>query len=107
MTSLEIRQSAPQFRFVNDELFRFRTGARCARLFGLWAGQVLGLAGDGLDDYSSAIMSEMIATPDGDAVISRIARDFARREINVTKADLHAKFNAFLGRAQAELTGTA
>ncbi len=104
MTNLDLHQNAHEYRFAHDELFRFRVNARSARLFGLWVGKILGLAGDGLEDYASRIMSASVTHAHAADILDHLASELARREIMITKAQLIAHQDTLREQAKAELT---
>jgi hypothetical protein len=103
MPNLELHQNAHEFRFASEELIRFKTSARTARLFGLWAGTMLSLNGEALEAYADEIISILVANASFNTLFEKIAADLARQEILMTRAELNQHYDAFFKQTAFEL----
>ena len=52
MTTFDNREQAFESKFAHDEELDFKAKARRNRQLGLWAGELMGLEGDHLEQYA-------------------------------------------------------
>ena len=56
MTTFDERESAFENKFAHDEEMAFRAEARCNKLLGLWAAEMLGKSGDAAEAYAREVI---------------------------------------------------
>ena len=101
MSFLAARAEAAQIQYVREEEKRFRISAKRDRMLGRWAGEMLGLAGDALEDYAEKIAKEALLMPNG-ALIA-IANDFRQSRMPVAMLDLPLKAEEYFTVAKETL----
>ena len=77
--------------------------ARRNRQVGLWAGGLMGLEGDHLQEYAAAIVkSEADPLADED-VLRKVAKDLSASGLKVSEGEVLGKMHEFLAFARDEL----
>jgi hypothetical protein len=97
MTTFDKREEGFEKKFALDEESRFKATARRNKLFGMWAAEKLGLAGDAADAYAKeVVMSDFEEAGDED-VFRKVRQDFDAKgvaqsdhQIRKTMTDLMA-----------------
>ena len=57
MTTFDDREQAFEAKFAHDEEMRFRAEARCNKMLGLWAADLLGHTGDAAERYAADVVT--------------------------------------------------
>ncbi|HBM58274.1 DUF1476 domain-containing protein [Salipiger marinus] len=100
MTTFEDRESAFENKFMHDEGLRFRAEARCNRLLGLWAAEILGKTGTEADAYAASVVKADLEEAGHEDVLRKVNADL---EGHVDPATVRAKRGEFLLVAQAQV----
>jgi hypothetical protein len=77
--------------------------ARGSRLLGLWAGGLMGLEEDHLEDYAAAVAASERPHGDGDASVQKVARDLTGAGQKISPDYVRGKMNEFLALARGQL----
>ena len=75
MTTFDDRESAYENKFAHDEELRFKAEARCNKLLGLWAAELLGKSGDAAAEYAKSVIIADFEEAGHDDVIRKVAGD--------------------------------
>ena len=77
MTTFDERESAFENKFAHDAEMSFRAEARCNKLLGLWAADLLGKSGTEADDYARDVIKADFAEAGHEDVVRKVADDLA------------------------------
>ena len=103
MTTFDEREKAFEAGFAHQQEAEFKAEARRDRLLGLWAGELLGLSGDALQNYALAVMRADLREPGDEDVYEKIVADFAEKGVDIMPSDVRAKMDALLVAVRTEL----
>jgi hypothetical protein len=82
-------------RWCPEHDTRHSVVARRNALLGLWAGRVMGYAGDALTDYAAAVHRADFERPGDQDVISKVTADLHRAGIAMRPSEIRARLVAF------------
>ncbi|TCS60208.1 DUF1476 domain-containing protein [Primorskyibacter sedentarius] len=92
MTTFDDRESAFENKFAHDEEMKFRAEARCNKLLGLWAAELLGKTGADADAYAREVIKADFEEAGHEDVVRKVAGDLGdiatADEIRAKMADL-------------------
>lgn len=75
MSTFDERKTAFENKFAHDAEMKFKAEARCNKLLGLWAADLMGKTGDAADEYAKEVIkSDFEEAGDAD-VIRKVAAD--------------------------------
>ena len=77
MTTFDEREKAFENKFAHDAELSFRAEARCNKLLGLWAADLLGKSGTEADDYARDVVKADFAEAGHEDVVRKVADDLA------------------------------
>ena len=100
MNSFKDRETAFENKYAHDEAMKFKAEARCNKLLGLWAAELLGKSGDDADAYAREVVKADFVEAGHEDVIRKVASDLG------DKADpdtIRAKRAEFLAAAKAQI----
>lgn len=100
MNTFKDRETAFENKYAHDENMKFKAEARCHKLLGLWAAELLGKSGDDADAYAREVVASDFEEAGHEDVIRKVAGDLG------DKADpdtIRAKRAEFLAAAKAQL----
>ena len=75
MTTFDERESAFENKFAHDEEMAFRAEARCNKLLGLWAAEMLGKSGDAAEAYAREVIKADFEEAGHEDVVRKVAGD--------------------------------
>jgi hypothetical protein len=103
MSTFNDREAGFEGKFAHDEAQEFKATARRTRLLGLWAGGLMGLEGQHLEDYAAAIV-RMELTPAGDAgVLRKVTGDLAGAGLKVGEDQVRGKMDELQAVARGQI----
>lgn len=92
MTAFDDRESAFENKFAHDEEMKFRAEARCNKLLGLWAAELLGKTGDDANAYAREVIKSDFEEAGHEDVVRKVSGDLGdiatADEIRAKMADL-------------------
>ena len=75
MTTFDDRENAFENKYAHDEAMKFKAEARCNKLLGLWAAELLGKTGDEADAYAREVIKSDFEEPGNEDVVRKVAGD--------------------------------
>ena len=75
MTTFDDRESAFENKYAHDEEMLFRAQARCNKLLGLWAAEILGKKGDDATAYAKEVVIADFEEAGHEDVVRKVAGD--------------------------------
>ena len=103
MTSMRDREAGFESKFAHDEAMEFKAQARRDKAVAEWIGPQLGLSGEALADYVTAVWRADLKSPGDQDVFDKVMADVTAHGAPVTGAELRAKMDALLAQARREL----
>jgi len=104
MTTFDDRENAFEAKFAHDEEMQFKAQARCNKLLGLWAAELLGMTGDEATAYAATVVKADFEEAGHEDVVRKVAADLGDKS---TPEDIRAKMADLLVEAKAQLLGDA
>lgn len=100
MTTFDDRENAFENKFAHDEEMNFKAHARCHKLLGLWAAELMGKSGDEADAYAKEVIISDFEEAGHEDVVRKVAGDLG----DLADADtIRAKMAEFLIVAKDQL----
>ena len=75
MSTFDDRENAFENKFAHDEDMKFKAEARCNKLLGLWAAELLGKSGDEAEAYAKAVIIADFEEAGHEDVVRKVAGD--------------------------------
>jgi hypothetical protein len=100
MSTFDDRESAFENKFAHDEEMKFRAEARCNRLLGLWAAELLGKSGEEADEYAKDVIRADFEEAGHDDVIRKVMADLGDK---ASESEIRAKREEMMVKAKAQL----
>jgi hypothetical protein len=75
MTTFDDRENAFENKFAHDEEMKFKADARCNKLLGLWAADLLGKTGDDAAAYAKEVVRADFEEAGHEDVVRKVAAD--------------------------------
>lgn len=97
----EQQEQAFERRFISQQEREFHIIARRDRLFGQWAGGLLGYTGEQAQAYTRAVIDSNFEKPGDDDILGKVRADF--QGANVDPGDLAAKLREFYVTASRQI----
>ncbi|MFY0624383.1 MAG: DUF1476 domain-containing protein [Pelagimonas sp.] len=92
MTTFDERETAFENKFAHDEEMKFRAQARCNKMLGLWAVELLGRSGDEAETYARSVVAADFEEPGQDDVVRKLVEDLGGRATSETIRSKMAEF---------------
>lgn len=100
MTTFDDRENAFENKFAHDEEMKFRAQARCNKLLGLWAAEMLGKTGDDAKAYAAEVVKADFEEAGHEDVVRKVAGDLG----DLASADeIRGKMSELLRIAQDQI----
>jgi len=75
MTTVDDREHAFEAKYAHDEEMKFKAEARCNKLLGLWAAEILGKTGDEAAEYAKSVVIADFEEAGHEDVVRKVAAD--------------------------------
>jgi hypothetical protein len=100
MSTFDERENAFEAKFAHDADMQFRAEARCNKLTGLWAAELLGKTGQEAADYAMSVVAADFEEAGNEDVVRKLAADLDGK---VGADEIRAKLAAMLAVAKVQL----
>jgi len=100
MTTFDDREHAFEAKFAHDAEMQFKAEARCNKLLGLWAAELLGKTGDDANAYAQDVIKADFAEAGDEDVYRKLAGDLGEA---CDEATIRAKMKELLTVAKDQL----
>jgi hypothetical protein len=104
MTTFDDRENAFENKFAHDEEMKFKAQARCNKLLGLWAAELLGKTGADADAYAVEVVKSDFEEAGHEDVVRKVVGDLDGK---ATAEDIRAKMVELLRVAQDQIMNEA
>jgi hypothetical protein len=103
MTTFDDREKGFEGKFAQDAALEFKATARRNRLLGLWAAGLMGLEGQHLEDYASAVVKSDFVQPGDEDVLRKVAKDLAGSGLKTTEDQVRGKMHELMAVARGQI----
>ena len=90
-------------KLAEDDALEIKATARRNRMIGLWAGALMGLEEQHLEDYAAATMRSKVTLPDDEDVVRKLARDLSGSGLKVSEDQVRGKMDELLAVARGQI----
>ena len=103
MTTFDEREQGYEAKFAHDQDVEFKAHARRNRLLGLWAGELMGLQKQHLEDYAKAVVKSDFEQPGDDDVLRKVFEDLKGSGVSVTERDVRLRMDELMAMAREQI----
>jgi hypothetical protein len=103
MTTFDDREKGFEGKFAHDAELEFKATARRNKLLGLWAGGLMGLEAQHLDDYAAAVVRSDFAERGDQDVLRKVVGDLAGAGLKTTEEQVRAKMDELMAVARGQV----
>jgi hypothetical protein len=105
MTTFDDREKGFEGKHAHDAELEFKATARRNRLLGLWAGGLMGLENQHLEDYASAVVRSDFVQPGDEDVLRKITKDLTGAGLKTTEDQVRGKMHELMAVARGQIQG--
>lgn len=88
MSQFDDRERAEEAKFAMDAAAEFKVMAIRNKMLGLWAAELMGLAGDEAEAYARQVVMADLEEPGDEDVFRKVRADFDTKGIHRTDAEI-------------------
>src|ERR1051325_8091487 len=99
MTTFDERETGYEAKFAHDQELEFKVNGRRNRLLGLWAGELMGLQKEHLEDYAKAVVKSDFELPGDEDVLRKVFEDLKGSGVQVSEGEVRNKMLELLAVA--------
>jgi hypothetical protein len=103
MTTFNEREQAFEAHFALEQELEFKAIARRDRKVGEWAGKLMGLEGQALEDYAVSIVREDLKGPGDEEVFRKLHNDLTASGVQVTDSAIRTEMDRMLAQAREDI----
>ena len=103
MSTFDDRERAEEARYALDQETQFKVLARRNKLLGLWAADLMGLAGDDADAYAKTVVLSDLEEAGDEDVFRKVRGDFDTAGIDRTDARIREQMAELLPVAREQV----
>lgn len=106
MTTFDKREEGFEKKFAHDEELRFKATARRNKLFGRWAAEKLGLAGDAAEAYAKEVVMADFEEAGDEDVFRKVRKDFDEKGVAQSDHQVRRTMADLMEQAIQEIKGS-
>lgn len=103
MSQFDDRQRAQETKFQLDQELEFKAQARRAKIVGLWAAGLMGLADDAANDYAKSVVVADLEEAGEEDLFRKIRTDLDMHAVQLSDHQIRAKMDEALAEARAQV----
>lgn len=103
MTDFDDRRRGQEAKFQLDQELEFKAQARRAKLVGLWAAELMGLAGDAADSYAKSVVMADLEEAGAEDLFRKIRADLDGASVQLSDHQIRAKMEEALAEAREQI----
>ena len=100
MSTFDDRENAFENKFAHDAEMQFKAEARCNKLLGLWAAELLGKSGDDAAEYAKEVVKSDFEEAGHEDVYRKLSGDLGDK---ADEATLRAKMAEMMVEAKGQI----
>lgn len=79
---------AQENKYHHEQNMQFKVQVRASRLFGLWAGEIMGFTGAEIESYAAQVVDADFEEPGFEDVIRKVKKDFKKSGARVDEKQM-------------------
>ncbi len=103
MTTFDKRKDDAEARFKRDQELQFKANARRNKLLGLWAAELMGVAGDAAAAYAKEVVISDFERPGDDDVLEKVHKDLTAKGLDVTEHRVRKEMDRLMEVAREQV----
>lgn len=103
MTTFDDRERAAEAHAAFEEELEFKAIARRDRRIGEWAGRLMGLEGQALEDYAVSVVREDLKHTGDDDVFRKLHNDLTASGVETRESVIRSEMDRLLAQAREEV----
>ncbi|MGH6952042.1 MAG: DUF1476 domain-containing protein [Vitreimonas sp.] len=107
MSSFDDRERAHEKKFQLDQELEFKAQARRAKLVGLWAAGLMGLADEAAENYAKSVVVADLEEAGTEDLFRKIRADLDMHAVQLSDHQIRAKMDEALAEARASVQAGA
>ncbi len=104
MSTFDDRENAFENKYAHDQAMQFKVEARCNKLLGLWAAELMGKSGDDADAYYKEVIASDFEEAGNEDVYRKLSGDLGA---SADEATIRAKMAECLATAKEQVMNEA
>ena len=104
MSEFDKRERAAEKKFELDQELEFKAQARRAKLIGLWAAGLMGLADDAAADYAKSVVIADLEEAGVEDLFKKIRADLDLHSVTLSDHQIRAKMEECLIEARSQIS---
>ena len=107
MSQFDERERGQEKKFSLDQESLVKAQARRNKLLGLWAADLLGLAGAEAETYAKSVVVADLEEPGDEDVIRKVVKDFDTKGVAKSREDIVSQLEALMPVAVEQIKSEA
>jgi len=103
MASFEERKDAFEQKYAHDQEISFKVEARCCRLFGLWAGEQMGMDEEHRIAYAKEVVAANLEEPGFEDVKRNVMPDFTAKGLDISEHVIDSMLQKLMEEAKIQI----
>lgn len=103
MNEFDDRERAAETKFQLDQQLEFKAQARRAKLVGLWAAKLIGLADEEADTYAKSVVMADLEEAGAEDLFRKIRADLDLHAVQLSDHQIRVKMDEALAEARAQI----
>lgn len=99
MSTFDKREESFEKKFAHDAELKFKVAARRNKLLGLWAAELLGLAGDAAGAYAQEVVKADLQHAGDEDVFRKLRADFDQKGVAQSDHQIRRSMEEYLQEA--------
>lgn len=105
MAQFDDRERGEEARFALTAEMEFKAHARRNKLLGIWAAELMSLAGEEARAYAADVVAADFAEPGDEDVLKKVAADLKAKGLNVPDGVIRQKMTQLVAIAKEQIVG--
>ena len=106
-SSFEKREQAQEAKYAHDSETTFKVTARRNKLLGLWAAELMGMAGADAEAYGKQTVMADFEEPGDEDVFRKVMGDLTVAKVEMSDHDLRRKMDGLMAVAREQVEAEA
>lgn len=103
MNEFDDRKRATEMKFQLDQELEFKAQARRAKLVGLWAANLMGLADDAAETYAKSVVMADLEEAGAEDLFRKIRADLDLHAVQLSDHQIRVKMEEALAEAREQI----
>jgi hypothetical protein len=100
MSTFDDRERGFERKFALDQEQEFKAAVRRNRALAQWAAELMGLAGDHIDEYVRAVVKSDFEAPGDEDVLRKVFEDLKGAGVQITEGEVRRRMDELMAQAR-------